>query len=70
VGKSEMFRLLCIILINNYDLFYENQEETILSENNPKKVSKILLKDLTKREMCAIILKLSEEELPKQRLLI
>ena len=65
-----MFRLLCIILINNHDLFYENQEETILSENNPKKVSKILLKDLTKREMCAIILKLSEEELPKQRLLI
>lgn len=41
-----------------------------MSENNPKKVSKILLKDLTKREMCVIILKLSEEELPKQRLLI
>ena len=60
----------CIISMNKYDLFYENEASADLSENNLKKLSKNVPKGLTKREMCAIILKLSEEDVPKQRLLI
>ena len=55
--------------MNKYDLFYENEASVDLSENNLKKLSKNVPKGLTKREMCAIILKLSEEDVPKQRLL-
>ena len=60
----------CIISMNKYDLFYENEASVDLSENNLKKLSKNVPKGLTKREMCAIILKLSEEDVPKQRLSI